>query len=418
VQAGERRSASIESLRAMAALSVLVFHIFYVDAQHARHPQSLAYQAGLSGRYGVFLFFSISGYLLFKPFVDAHLGRGGGVSLRRYARNRALRILPLYYVILLILFLGSNGVIPGSEALRYALFLENYSAHTIYRVDTPMWSLVVEVQFYVLLPLLAIALARWGGGRPKRWLLTLGAIGAASYAARWILVYQQPYSPTQLEWTASLPTNLVFFIPGMVLAVLVSQREFVTRWCSRAGWGSAGAWAGVASALWVLTIVGWPTQRAFEADILIGSFLVLGTCVLPLKPSPALRFLSWRPLALIGVISYSLYLWHENFVLLLAPQLRSPWLGIAVLLPLCLAWAAGSYYLIERPFLRQRRSAHGQPSPPADGGAREAPARAPVSGGVGEAPVRIAPAGVGLSGAVTPAIAAPQASGSQYRISS
>jgi peptidoglycan/LPS O-acetylase OafA/YrhL len=375
-QAGERRSASIESLRALAALSVLAFHVFYVDTQHHARRLSLGDQVGLSGRYGVFFFFAISGYLLFRPFVESHLADGADVSLRRYARNRALRILPLYYVVLLVLFLGSSGVIPASEALRYGLFLENYSTHTIYRVDTPMWSLVVEVQFYVLLPLIGLGLARWGAGRPKRWLAALAAIGLASYASRWLLVYLQPYSVTQLEWTASLPTNFMFFIPGMLLAVLASQREWLSSWRERRVAGSGSVWTAVAVAAWALAVLLWPNQRAFEAAVLVVSFLILGACSLELERSRALGFLRLRPLALIGVISYSIYLWHENFVLLLAPHLGSPLLGTAVLVPLCLAWAAVSYLVIERPFLRQRRPA------PAATPLAESPAAGALPGGV------------------------------------
>src|SRR4051795_5052001 len=153
-QAGERRSARIESLRALAALGVLVGHAYgwshgWQNVYATFHGRVL-----LSGGFGVFLFFALSGYLLFLPFARQSYGSGGPISLGRYAINRALRVLPLYYVVIATyLVVNSEGL--RSEWWRFALFLENFSARTVANVDGPVWSLVVEVQFYILLPLAA-----------------------------------------------------------------------------------------------------------------------------------------------------------------------------------------------------------------------------------------------------------------------
>src|SRR5213075_705199 len=96
-QAGELRSSRVESIRALAALSVLIGHV-------AIHSFGVAgafsgwHRYVQAGGFGVFVFFSLSGYLLFRPFVRSLWGDGGPIQFGRYAANRALRILPLYYI--------------------------------------------------------------------------------------------------------------------------------------------------------------------------------------------------------------------------------------------------------------------------------------------------------------------------------
>src|SRR3954468_16576775 len=102
-QAGEQRLARLESLRALAALGVLVGHVW--GARHAfgaTGTDDLLGRAIFGGGYGVFVFFALSGYLLFRPLADA-VFNGERVDLRRYAINRLLRTLPLYYVVVIVL---------------------------------------------------------------------------------------------------------------------------------------------------------------------------------------------------------------------------------------------------------------------------------------------------------------------------
>src|SRR3954452_2209266 len=96
-QAGELRSARIESLRAIAALGVLLGHQFVVS--EGLRFDTYWHKLIMGGGFGVDLFFALTGYLLFWPFARRWLADGPPVNLRRYALNRALRILPLYYVV-------------------------------------------------------------------------------------------------------------------------------------------------------------------------------------------------------------------------------------------------------------------------------------------------------------------------------
>src|SRR5947207_12806370 len=106
-QAGEIRSARIESIRALAALAVLEGHAF--GYAHGWIPQdiycSYLHRVVLGGGSAVLVFFALSGYLLFWPFAKRWFGPGDPIDLRRYAINRVLRILPLYYVAVIVVLL-------------------------------------------------------------------------------------------------------------------------------------------------------------------------------------------------------------------------------------------------------------------------------------------------------------------------
>jgi peptidoglycan/LPS O-acetylase OafA/YrhL len=355
-QAGERRLARVESVRALAALGVVVGHLwatsqgFDGEAVIGSLPRRLVF--GLT--FGVWVFFGLSGYLLFWPFVRRQFQDGGPIDLGRYARNRALRILPLYYaaVVLLLLFHVEH---PTTELWwRHLLFLENFSRASIGAVDAPLWSVVVEVQFYALLPFLAIGLAKVGGTSRARTAGVLLALGAASIVARQFLALEQDDAATTV-WRYQLPTTFCFFVAGMSLALLRSAWEE-----RRPAWldsplGHPVLWLLAAVPFWVATC--W--RFNLEALAVIAVFLTIGALVLPLRPWRPLALLDRRPLALLGVASYSLYVWHAPVVLeldggkgLIAHGFAAV---LAVFLPLLIVVAAASYLLVERPTLRLRR---------------------------------------------------------------
>lgn len=115
-QAGEVRSARVESLRAVAAVAVLVAHVFGVaHAYGATVYRGYWHRLLLGGGFGVYLFFTLSGYLLYLPFARRDFGAGTEVRLGRYLRNRALRIFPLYYLVLVVSCSASSGGRPGAN---------------------------------------------------------------------------------------------------------------------------------------------------------------------------------------------------------------------------------------------------------------------------------------------------------------
>ena len=335
-QAGELRSARIESLRAIAALGVLLGHQFVVS--RGLRFDTYWDRIAMGGGFGVDLFFALTGYLLFWPFARQWFGGGEHVNVRRYALNRALRILPLYYVVVAVLLIvREDGGTPG-QWWRFLTFTETFSHSTLLQVDGVVWSLVVELHFYVLLPLLAWGIAKLARGSIARAATTLVALGGAS------LLVQAAYvgfgSPRNEILAYALPARFYLFVPGMLLALV--------RCKAPSKLPRADAWLLAAAALWLVVVYDYELAPLAA----LPCFLMVGAAVLPLRAGPLVRALEWRPLALIGVASYSLYLWHVPILDALGGAYAKQ---LVLGTPICLAVAFVSYRLVEAPFLRLRR---------------------------------------------------------------
>src|SRR3954471_3733418 len=347
-QAGEERLARFESLRALAALGVLAGHAWglhhaYGLSGYDTLPERLVYGGG----YGVFVFFALSGYLLFRPLARAAFGAGERIDLAGYARNRALRILPLYYVVAGVLFVLEGGGGSFGEWVRFATFTQNFFSGTVLDLDAPMWSLIIEVQFYALLPLVALGLAWVTRRRVGAAAAVLVAFGLAGVVLRLWLLKRRDIADPRVVY--SLATTSFFFVPGMLLA-LARVRGSAIRLPGVLG--SSDAWAAASVAAWLVVL------DRFDVEPLaaVASFLTLGALALPLRPGRFVALLDARVLALVGVASYSLYLWHLPLVESVGRHVSiglPAMFGIAV--PLSIALAFVSYRLVEAPFLRLRR---------------------------------------------------------------
>ena len=335
-QAGEQRIARVESLRALAALGVLVGHVW--GAHYAFGPQArdtLLARTIFGGGYGVYVFFALSGYLLFRPLVAATFD-GGRVDLRRYAINRLLRTLPLYYAVVVVLLVVQEGGGTAGQWLRFGTLTENLFRSTALTVDGPIWSLIVELQFYALLPFVAYGLARLARRSRRNAAVLLLIAGLAGAGLRLYLLDRRHVDDPRVVY--SLLTTAFFFVPGMLLALVRDVR--LPRPLLL-----ADVWLLASVPVWLFIFDDY-SRTAWAA---VASFLVVGAAALPLTPGPLTRALDWRPLALIGVASYSLYLWHLPIVEALAPH------ALLLAVPLSLLVAFASYRLIEAPFLRLRR---------------------------------------------------------------
>ena len=309
-----------------------------------------------AGRYGVWLFFALTGYLLFWPFVRRDHGDGGPIDLRRYALNRVLRILPLYYVVVAtLLLLREHGGTFG-QWWRFATLSESYFRSTVGTLDTPMWSLVVELQFYALLPLLAWALLPGlGRGSLRAAALRLGAVAGASLAV-WFVKVHAPAAP-DLRWRYSLPATFFNFTAGMFLALGRAEWSAGRGGCPAPPFSSSPRWD---------VLVAAQAIRWAEPLCALAALLMVAAVVLPVRESGLVRTLGARPLAAIGVASYSLYLWHVPVIRELNNHARLGAFGLlAAGAGLALAVAAASYLAVERPFLRLRRRWGPVPAAPA-----------------------------------------------------
>ena len=371
---GNPRFPLMDGLRAIAALSIVVTHCSGITGFNTDNALG-AYTARMNA--GVALFFVLSGFLLYRPFLAARFHGGPRPRLRDYARRRLLRIVPAYWLALTVLAatVGLAGVFT-KDWWAYYLFLQIYSPDTILGGIGPAWSLCVEMSFYVVLPLLALGLARAQRGRRRAQMIrievaALCALAAATLAFRTWLHVAHPTSVLQ----NSLLGHMDWFCAGMGLAlasVALAGREHesvVARTVSRRAWVP---WACALVVLWVLsTQLGLPRGYPPVYDelqwlaehvlyITLGVLLVLPAVFGDPRHGTIRRLLGHPVLAWVGLISYGVFLWH-------APLMIHAWQnGAGGVLPFSMpfvssllvttasavACAALSYYLVERPILR------------------------------------------------------------------
>ena len=386
----QRRVARLDGVRAIAALSVLFFHVwlYRTERPHGRRTELLD-QVFFHASGGLICFFVLSGYLLYGPFARAALTRGPAVAIGPYARRRAARIVPAYWVcgagcLILYSAVGFHAITPAAHELpAFALFLHNYSLATMGDLNPVMWTLGVEAAFYALLPLVAWAALRLVPARLGPQLALVGALIAVTPV--WDVVVLLAQDGDALL-NRALPAYLGSFGLGMLVAVWAHARA--------AGGGSPrrlgpGLTAGLIAAAAVVLIGdamweenGWWLRAGIFQDgllrpevqaTLVGHLWVASAFALLVAGAacgsgPAVRWLGWRPLAAIGTVSYGLYLWHLPLLLVMdrAGLLPAALVGrLVVVLAVSLAAAAASWRFVERPWLEGRadRRAAGAPLP-------------------------------------------------------
>jgi peptidoglycan/LPS O-acetylase OafA/YrhL len=362
---------------------------------------------------GVTLFFTLSGFLLYRPFAAALVRGHPGPSYAAYLRNRALRILPAYWVVLLLsaVVLQTTWIRPSAASdlqignlashparlLLTAVFMQNYLPDTVGSGVGPAWSLAVEVVFYLALPLLvllAYALGRSARTRRRRRvaalvpaLVTLVIGLAGKVIATWVV----PGAAAGLGWSGdwhsvlerSFLAQADLFTFGMVVAVLwVDAEDRVIR--APAWW--RGATAAALAATGILTPLGldrgWLNHYAYDTLMALACGLLLALVVLPLGPgperSPLLRLMETPALVLTGLVSYGLFLWHEPLLWWLrSHHLTREGTGGFVLNLLLLgtiSWvlAALTYCCVERPALLRKAKTRPQVEQLAEAGQRQA----------------------------------------------
>jgi peptidoglycan/LPS O-acetylase OafA/YrhL len=379
VNARADRFPLFDGVRGLAALSVLWFHVTFGGFNTLPSPiRELAGHLDV----GVTIFFVISGFLLYRPFVLSRFRQEPLPRIRSYAARRVLRIVPCYWVALTVvaLWLGRDDVFTASGIPTYYGFLQAYADHTFAGGIGQAWTLCIEVAFYAFLPLWALAMHRIGrhAAGSGRALTTELAGVAVLFAASgayllWVLsdVAPTPASP----YVRSFPGLVDQFALGMALAVgsaWLETRETVPRAIATLRRAPSAAWLVAAAAFAGASSLkgGVLGTSSSDAAYIAQHHLYSLTAVAVVFPAVlfgagrgwgfAGRVLGSRALMYAGLFSYGIYLYHVAVVDKLAQPVGdllpdgAGWqtlgLGAAVLV-VTVAIAALSYYVVERPAL-------------------------------------------------------------------
>ena len=393
---GGGRLAGVEGLRAVAAGAILAYHCWLFDGGQRLGASGPVGNAFENLALGVTLFFALSGFLLYRPFAAAIARAAVLPGIRGYLRNRALRILPVYWVILLVtaLLLDTADIRDDAGRLvhgpltdvallvRSALLLQDYDPATVAIGIGPAWSLAVEAAFYLLLPLLVLAAAAAARGRarsrrvlvllvPPLVLLLVGLSGkyvagavldgtpGEGWAADW-------YSVVERSFWAQADLFAFGMFAAVVHAEVVDGRlRLVPGWRLYALGLAAAIVAACAMTFdgGQLTYLPQNTAAGLAAALLVAA--VCFPADAGARAPRAQRALEARPLVAAGVISYSVFLWHKPVILWLADHglMSGGWDGLVLNLALSglvvAVLAALSYRFVEAPFLRRKRTSTG-----------------------------------------------------------
>jgi len=388
-----------DGLRAIAAVAVLVHHVGFATgwSQSRRFGELLAH-----GDLGVPIFFVISGFLLYRPFVAAHLDGRSPTRYLRFMRRRIVRLVPAFWVALIVISLVfgfENGEIGGWRgALVFFGFLQTFDPVRFFHGISQAWSLGTEMSFYLFLPFYAWAIAKIGSrvraSRLRVEVTGLIVLYLTSVVFRATMFGIDDYWRTpdanldRAPWaflaTAYwLPSYLDVFAMGMGLALVsvwVARCDRVPALFEAVARHPGVSWllAGVTYVV-VSFGIGLPrdlsilsAQQSFTRQLLYGLtalFLIVPAVIGGASSSGApRRFLTWRPVAFAGLVSYGVYLWHQAWIgqvsswidyRLFQPDgtvvIASPLQFLAILIGgfgFALITAAISYFFVERPLLR------------------------------------------------------------------
>jgi peptidoglycan/LPS O-acetylase OafA/YrhL len=366
---GNPRFPLFDGLRAIAALTVVLYHsIIFTDWFAGWHG---AFARQLSA--GVTVFFLISGFLLYRPFVAGRLSGREPILLRDYARRRLLRIVPAYWLALtaLAIWPGLPGHVFSSDWWIYYAFAQDFGQSTLFGGLGTAWSLGTEVTFYAFLPVYAVVLARPLFRRSLRRVLgcELAVLGLLSFGS---LGFRAAVFDSSPHLAYTLLGTFDWFALGMALAVVsavtaqAGVRPRAIALVERHAWLCwAASFAVISLAAWF-----WVHSGRAASPYSAGPLHVLWGVAAAFLILPAVfhgggfprRVLSARLATWLGLVSYGVYLWHLPLIPKLAAAER--WAGVpatglvamvvlfALVAVVAVACAAGSYYAVERPILK------------------------------------------------------------------
>ncbi|MGI8666626.1 MAG: acyltransferase family protein [Jatrophihabitans sp.] len=375
---------ALDGMRALACYAVMATHVGFETARSFGTSPLAPWLARLDASVPIFLM--LSGFLLYRPFVVAALrGRPSPNTIDFYWR-RAVRVLPAFWLATIVtLGLLSTRSASPKDWLAYLTLTQIYDGHNLDPSLTHMWTLVVEVSFYAVLPVIALSLrrARTANNILRQQCGLLGGLFLASVGWQVLTFHVAALGLTATTW---LPGTIDWFALGMFLAVLSALppectalprlRGVLSQWA-----GSPGlCWTVALGLFWFVTLpLGGPLDLAEPSawqhvtkNVLEGVLVFFMMLPLTLgRPGLIWQVMGNRVSRFLGEISYGVYLWHLPMLILLQRELHLPvfqgryWEFFLLTAASSTALGTLSWYLFERPLLGRfsRPSWRGQPVP-------------------------------------------------------
>lgn len=358
--AGNPRFPAIDGLRAVAALAVVVYHADqFTGADNTVPGRIFAH-----GDIGVTVFFLITGFLLYRPFLAAAVGDAPLTPTGLFYWRRVVRIVPGYWTALIVLAPLLTYAHPAG--LPNFLLIQSYRPAWFLTGIPPAWSVSVEMSFYLLLPVYARQLAKRYKDLPRRdrqgrELSLLGTLAIASLVLRALMSHFLPNDP---ELVDALPGILMWFCLGMALAVISVEPGGLGRPLHQLAARPWACWT-LAGLLYTSTLV---TARINTESLIV--FVVYGVAaallLMPIVLRDFHRFAGGRllhsgPAAWLGLVSYGVYLYHYPIMQHIHPRTGSTLGNFALLaaagVAIAITCATLSYYIVERPALSLKSAA-------------------------------------------------------------
>jgi peptidoglycan/LPS O-acetylase OafA/YrhL len=385
-QTGAAHQDALDGVRAVAIALVILTH---VAAQTGDSIQGGLFWSVIgNGTIGVPIFFTLSGLLLYRPWARALVSAGPLPPARPYLWRRALRILPAYWVMLPIVMILLNSGHAGSLRTWFEMvtLTQNYAFHPWWGQGIgpqwlgPIWSLSVEVSFYLALPPLARWLHRLGGVGPevdvrvRRVLAALVGLSAVFFLATFGVRLVGDYW-LSFYWEHLLPRLLPYFLMGMAITlcaewVRASETAPVAGLVRLVGampgvcWIIAGCTMVLAATPLATPLVG-QGQNAWQCLAMIVMFEAAAVALIaPVAFSPdhplVLAALGNPVMRRVGLVSYGIFLWHDPVMGFWFRLTNRPVEAHDFLLMLCVTGVGGwlvaelSHRFVERPALLLR----------------------------------------------------------------
>lgn len=347
-------------------MAIVIFHVYqFCNVAHYLYLGTPAYTVLNSLDAMVPWFFVLTAFLLFEPIARSAIEGGPAISARGFLVRRAIRILPVYYVAVGVVWFSRQPSLPGDwrDLFEHLTFTQVFDEKRIFYTIGPAWSLSVEVFFYLALMLLGLGLPRvcrrLRGRRQRIAVLASGTAALAAVSLAWkawsFSVGHRPTTGAFTTWFGPL-ANFDIFAVGMAVAIIAAAQG------DRRPLGPRTRLALRLTALAILAVAfafrqanAWPGVY-FSTLCAVGFGGLVAAAVLGSRPGRWERVLSCRPLLWLGTISYSIYLWHEPVLLALAgweglvrqaPGAFVPDTAVVLAVSILAGWL--SYTLIERP---------------------------------------------------------------------